>query len=134
MLEGSRQMSNEMNENIAKALKQDRVIDITTTGRKSGEPRRIEIWFHNVDDDIYITGSPGTRDWYANMLANPEITFHLKRTTQADIPATVTPITDANAKRDVLRKILAKLDRSEHMDEWMEGSPLVHVELHTDRA
>ena len=31
------------------ALGRDQVIDITTTGRKSGEQRRIEIWFHRVD-------------------------------------------------------------------------------------
>ncbi len=29
---------------LEKALETDRVIDITTTGRKTGEPRRIEIW------------------------------------------------------------------------------------------
>jgi F420H(2)-dependent quinone reductase len=45
----------------------DRVIDITTTGRKTGEPRRIEIWFHRLDGRYFITGAPGRpRDWYAN--------------------------------------------------------------------
>ena len=34
-----------MNEETAHALETDRVIDITTIGRKSGEPRRKEIWF-----------------------------------------------------------------------------------------
>ena len=27
----------------------DRTIDITTTGRRSGQPRRVEVWFHRVD-------------------------------------------------------------------------------------
>jgi hypothetical protein len=27
----------------------ERTIDVTRTGRRSGEPRRIEIWFHHVD-------------------------------------------------------------------------------------
>ena len=31
-------------------------IDITTTGRKTGEPRRIEIVFHNIDGRLIITG------------------------------------------------------------------------------
>ena len=35
-----------MNNEAAKALASYRVIDITTTGRQSGEPRRIEIWLH----------------------------------------------------------------------------------------
>lgn len=67
-----------MNEKIAQALAQDRVIDITTTGRKTGQPRRIEIWFHRWNGRYYITGLPGKRSWYANLLVYPEFTFHLK--------------------------------------------------------
>jgi hypothetical protein len=37
-----------MDAKIQQALQQDRVIDITRVGRKSGQPRRIEIWFRNV--------------------------------------------------------------------------------------
>lgn len=44
-----------MDDRIKQALERDRVIDITTIGRQSGEPRRIEIWFLNVDGHIYIT-------------------------------------------------------------------------------
>ena len=38
-----------MNAEVSRALEQDRTIDITTTGRKSGQVRRTEIWFHNLD-------------------------------------------------------------------------------------
>ncbi len=48
-----------MDETASRALATDRVIDITTTGRTSGAPRRIEIWFHRVGDTVYITGTPG---------------------------------------------------------------------------
>lgn len=60
-----------IDDKIRRALQTDDTIDITTVGRKSGEPRRIEIWFRQVDGRIYITGTPGTRDWYANLLHNP---------------------------------------------------------------
>ena len=57
-----------MDEQLAKALEADRVIDITTTGRKTGESRRIEIWFHRHDGAVYVTGMPvRPRSWYANM-------------------------------------------------------------------
>jgi hypothetical protein len=78
---------------IQEALQTDRTIDITTTGRNSGQSRRIEIWFHNVDGAIYITGTPGTRDWYANLVTDPSFFFHLKESTQADLAARATPIT-----------------------------------------
>lgn len=116
-----------MNEQVQQALEEDRVIDITTTGRKSGETSRKEIWFHNIDGDIYITGTPGSRDWYANMLANPEFTFHLKETTEADLDATARPITDPAEKQAVLARILANLDRSDSLNEWVANSPLVQV-------
>lgn len=72
---------------VRAALDNDLVIDITTIGRKSGEPRRKEIWFHKFGDVVYITGRPGRRDWYANLLAHPDFMFHLKESVKADIPA-----------------------------------------------
>ena len=61
-----------MDEMIRKALIQDQTIDITTTGRKSGMPRRIEIWFANLDGRLFIRGGiPGRRDWLANTESQP---------------------------------------------------------------
>ncbi len=93
-----------MDEQIGNALRTEKTIDITTTGRKSGQPRRIEIWFHNVDDVIYISGLPSKRDWYANMLANQEFTFHLKGSVRADLPARAIPITDPDKRREIISK------------------------------
>ncbi|MCB0123668.1 MAG: nitroreductase family deazaflavin-dependent oxidoreductase [Caldilineaceae bacterium] len=120
-----------MNSKIEQALATDQVIDITTIGRKSGEPRRIEIWFHNLDGRLYITGTPGRpRDWLANMLAHPDFTFHLKESTQANLPARAVPITEAGERREVLTAILQKLGRDEaDVEEWVAESPLVAVVL-----
>jgi deazaflavin-dependent oxidoreductase (nitroreductase family) len=114
-----------MNDDILNALATERTVDITTTGKKSGEPRRIEIWFHNVDDRIYITGMPGKRDWYANLLAEPKLTFHLKQSVTADLDARALPVT-GDEKRRVLRTILGRLEK-DNIDEWMDRSPLVEV-------
>src|SRR6059036_1039392 len=69
-----------MDEQVHHALKQGGVIDITTRGRNTGQPRRIEIRFHHIEGQVYITGRPPRRRaWYANLLAHPESTFHSKR-------------------------------------------------------
>ncbi len=115
-----------MDEQVRAALERDRTIDITTIGRKSGKPSRVEIWFHNLDGTIYITGLPGKRDWYANMLAHPEFTFHLKESATADLPARATPITDPAARRAIFTTILQRLGRS-GLNEWVANSPLVAV-------
>jgi deazaflavin-dependent oxidoreductase (nitroreductase family) len=116
-----------MDERIKQALKQDRTIDITTIGRKSGEPRRIEIWFHNVDDRLYITGTPGQRSWYANLVANPEFIFHLKESAQADLPAQARPILAEAERREVLGRITSNIGRSDNLETWVKESPLVEV-------
>ena len=97
---------------------------VTTTGRTSGQPRRIEIWYHRVDGRIYITGTPGPRAWYANLLATPDFTFHIKQSAQADLPARATPITDPAEHARVVAAILASLGGGLTLD---ATSPLVEV-------
>ena len=121
-----------MDERVRQALANDRTIDITTTGRNSSLPRRIETWCYRVDDQIYLTGSPGRRDWYANLLATPDFIFHLKQSAEADLPARATPITDPADRRMIFRRILSDLDGTEDLEAWLEGSPLVAVEFNQE--
>lgn len=115
-----------------RALITDSLIDITTTGRKTGTPHRIEIAFHNFDGVLYITGLPGRRDWYANMEANPHFTFHLKQSTQADLPATAIPITDEAERKRILAKVVQKWNRQAQFETFVQSSPLIEVRLETD--
>ena len=114
---------------VAAALANDLVIDITTSGRASGEPRRIEIWYHVVDGRYYITGRPGPRSWYANLLVEPKLTFHLKESMQADLPATARPVTDPEEKRGVFLNApkLAEYINEANVQQWVDGSPLIEV-------
>ena len=74
-------------------------------------------------------GAPGRRDWYANLLAHPEFTFHLKQSTKADLPARATPILDRARRRAIIASIDQTLGGSRDLDAWVEGGPLVAVEL-----
>ena len=87
---------------IAEALKRDRTVDISTRGRRSGQWRRIEIWFHNLDGRIYLTSIPGPRDWRANILEHGELIFHLKESVQADLPARGRSVSDPAVREAVL--------------------------------
>ncbi len=118
-----------MNDLVQQGLATDLTIDITTTGRKSGVKRRMETWFHRLDGRYYLTGTPGKRDWYANLVENPEFTFHLKETTQADLPARAKPITDPEARRAILSEITSRLDDPGDLEDWVARSPLAEVEF-----
>jgi deazaflavin-dependent oxidoreductase (nitroreductase family) len=109
------------------ALEQGGVIDITTIGRKSGQPRRIEIVFFNFDGRVYITGLPGRRAWLANLTADPRLTFHLKRGAVADLPATARLLSDEAERRPILERVCRQWGREAQTDAFVAGSPLIEV-------
>jgi hypothetical protein len=78
---------------------------------------------------LFITGLPGKRSWYANLVAHPEFTFHLKESAKADLPARATPITGEAQRREILAKIVGNLDRAGELETWVKDSPLVEVTL-----
>ena len=119
-----------MDEQVQYALEQGGVIDITTRGRKTGQPRRIEIRFHHIAGQVYLTGRPPRRrDWYANLLAHPELTFHLKQSLHADLPARATPILEQARRRAIIAAIHQQRGVYHDVEAWVESSPLVAVEL-----
>jgi deazaflavin-dependent oxidoreductase (nitroreductase family) len=114
---------------ITDALDRGGVIDITTSGAKSGKPRRIEIVFHNIDGRLFISGMPNfPRGWLANLKANPRFTFHLKGHVKADLPATARVIDQEAERREVLPPI-AKVWKRKDLDNMVQTSPLVEVTL-----
>lgn len=121
-----------MDDSVQNALEAGGIADITTIGRKTGLPRRIEIYFHHFDGDFYLTGRHGRkRDWEANIEANPEFTLHLKRGVVADIPVVGEPEPDPEERARILRRALVESWDSEpeeveaSLHKWVEGSPFI---------
>jgi deazaflavin-dependent oxidoreductase (nitroreductase family) len=115
-------------EQIKAALEKGRTIDITTTGRRTGEPRRLEITFHNIEGRIYISGEPYPRKrrWLLNLEANPHFTFHLKGKTRADLPA-VARVIDDEAERNTILPHVARAWNRTDVDRMVLQSPLIEV-------
>lgn len=111
---------------VQSELSHGQLIDITTHGRRSGQPRRIELVFHNVDGRIVISGRPGfPRGWIANLRADPRMTLHLKGRLVADLPAHGRVITD-RAERERLLAPIARLWRMDHAV-MVRSAPLIEV-------
>ena len=109
------------------ALRRSQVIDLTTTGRRTGQPRRIEIFLHHDDGQLFITGMPRadrTRDWIHNITADPRVVVHLKRSVVADVPATARVITDPEERRPLLEAAARRWGRTD-LDDMLEHSPLI---------
>ncbi len=113
-------------ERVERALSRGHTIDITTTGRRTRQARRIETVFHNIDGRIVLSGLPGKRSWYANLVADPRFTFHLKGTVKADLAATARPIVEPTERRAVMARVARNWGRDD-LDVMMDRSPLVEV-------
>lgn len=118
-------------EAIRRVLRHGHTIDITTTGRVTGEPRRIEIVYFNFGGRLYICGLPNPhreRAWLLNLRANPRFTFHLKALVQADLPATAREVTAPAERRPVI-ELVARAWRRTDVDVMVEHSPLIEVTI-----
>ena len=116
---------------IRRLLSRGGLIDITTTGRRTGQPRRIEIVFHRIDGRIWISGmpSPRKRSWIANLEADPHLTVHLKGPVAvADLPATARVVEEEAERRQVLERV-ARAWRRTDLDRMVVESPLIEVTI-----
>jgi deazaflavin-dependent oxidoreductase (nitroreductase family) len=56
----------------------DDCCDLTTTGRRTGNPHEIEIWFGVIGDTMYLISGNGPKaDWYQNALADPAVSVRI---------------------------------------------------------
>ena len=118
-------------EAIRRFLARGGLIDITTTGRRTGQPRRIEIVFHNIDGRLIITGQPRQRKraWLLNLESDPRMTFHLKGPLTADIPATARIITDPDERRATAEWVVTNAWHNQSVDLMAAYSPMIEVML-----
>ena len=115
-----------MDTQVRAALAHSGVVDITTTGRVSGAPRRIEIFLHSFDGRLVISGQPRPekRAWLANLEADPRLTLHLKRELVADLPATARIVSEAAERRTLLEHV-ARAWRRPDLEVMVAQSPLI---------
>jgi deazaflavin-dependent oxidoreductase (nitroreductase family) len=114
---------------VRQQLAHDPTIDITTIGRRTDAARRIEIWMMVVDDRFFITGTPGRRDWLANLRAEPAMTVHVRVGDDvADLTARATEVTDEATRRRVLEHLTTSWYRGQSpLDDLIATAPMVEV-------
>jgi deazaflavin-dependent oxidoreductase (nitroreductase family) len=87
-------------------LSRYREITITVTGRKSGKPISIPVWFVFENNTLYLLPVKGSdTQWYKNVLRNPKMRIEA-RAVEAEIDGA--PVTDAQRVSPVVEKFRAK--------------------------
>ena len=118
-----------MKSQIDAALDANPTVDITTTGRRSGLPRRIEIWMFRIDDRYVITGTPGRRDWVANLGADPRLTVHIPNGGETiDATAAASLVTDEAFRRRVFTQPhISWYSTQAQLDALVAHAPMVEI-------
>ena len=118
-----------MDERLRRALAGHQTFDISTTGRRTGQRRRIEIWYFLVDDELFITGTPGRRDWIANLRADPRMTIHVTAGVLVEADGRGEVIVEPTERRRIMERIIELepwyAEQGHALDEWVAASPLV---------
>jgi deazaflavin-dependent oxidoreductase (nitroreductase family) len=102
---------------------------LTTTGRLTGRPHTIEIWFALAGHTLYmLAGGRHGADWVKNLLRRPEVTVRLGQLTYAG-RARVVELADEDelARRLVLAKYQARDE--DDLAEWGRTALPVAVDL-----
>lgn len=101
---------------------------ITTTGRVSGRPHTIEIWFALSGHSIYMLAGNHGSDWVKNIGRSPAVTVRIGEQLFTGAGRAVTDATeDAVARRLVLAKY--QPGYAEDLTEWGASSLAVAVDL-----
>lgn len=90
---------------------------VTTTGRRSGEPHTIEIWFALHEDRVYLLSGGGERsDWVKNLGEHPTVGLRIG---DRDMIATATPVTD-HGEDGLARRLLVEKYQPRYADDLSE--------------
>ena len=95
-----------------------KVLYLTTLGRKTGQPRTIEIWFVMSQQRLYLLAEHGLKaQWVRNIQANPEVIIQLG---QSRFQARGRILDDARDRREW--QIVAEVSRQKYG--WGDGWPV----------
>jgi deazaflavin-dependent oxidoreductase (nitroreductase family) len=123
-----------MDGSVRSALFRSQIIDLTMTGRRTGRRRRMEIFLHEKDGVLFISGMPRadrTRDWIYNVAADPRVVVHLKQSVVADIPATARVVTDPDERQPLIEAAAQRWGRTD-IPATQQHSPLIVLDVDGD--
>ena len=102
---------------------------LTTRGRRTGEPHKIEIWFAADGDTLYLlAGARDRSDWVRNLRAEPAVTFRVRDITY---PGTGRVIADAAEERRARTLVFDKYQPRNRgsLEGWRESALPVAIDL-----
>ena len=104
---------------------------LTTTGRKTGRPHEIEIWFGIREGRLYLLSGGGDRaDWVKNLKRTPRVKVRINTQTASGTARVVRPNTrEDTAARELLDGKYMGWRDGKKLSSWARGALPVAVDL-----
>jgi deazaflavin-dependent oxidoreductase (nitroreductase family) len=114
MAENNTQRSKEM-ATLLSNLRDQEYCYLTTTGRVSGRPHEIEIWFGVENISLYLLSGSETSDWVRNLRKDPAVSVRIANHSFTGRARVVEDLEEERTARYLL---------AEKYQEWEEGRTL----------
>jgi deazaflavin-dependent oxidoreductase (nitroreductase family) len=103
---------------------------LTTTGRVSGRPHEIEIWFGVRDNSLYLlSGGRHDSDWVKNLLKDPAVTVRIARHVFSGTARLVMDKEEEMSARYMLAEKYQEWDGGRTLSEWAGTALVVGIDL-----
>jgi deazaflavin-dependent oxidoreductase (nitroreductase family) len=109
------------------SVKKQKLIYVTTSGRKTGKPHTVEIWFAVADGLVYLSHEGERTDWMKNIAENGQVEAKIGSLTFRG----GAKMTEAGASRERGKKALYEKyygpAKQEVIDDWFSLSQVIEI-------
>jgi len=106
---------------------------LTTTGRVSGRPHTIEIWFARQRATLYLLSGGGNRsDWVRNLRRRPEVVVRIGRRHAQELPGRARVLDPGTPEDELARDLLVEKYQPSYSGDltgWRRSSLPVAIDL-----
>lgn len=102
---------------------------LTTTGRITGRPHEIEIWFGLRENRLYLLAGSQTSDWVKNLLKNPAVTVRIRNHTFRGTARLVQEKEEEESARYRLAEKYQEWEEGRTLSQWARTALPVAIDL-----
>lgn len=105
---------------------------LTTTGRVTGKPHQIEIWFGLKDNTLYLlSGGMDKSDWVKNLLKNPSVKVRIGKQTFKATARLVKDEKEEMMARSLLADKYHERRANGSLSKWARTALVVGIDLNS---
>ena len=115
---------------LLSGLKREDYCYLTTTGRVSGRPHEIEIWFAAQGTTLYLLSGSHKSDWVRNLRVRPEVTVRIAKHIFTGLSRIVQEEKEDLIARTMLAEKYQEWNEDKSLSEWARTALPVAIDLY----